>query len=255
MRKLLLFSVSLCFIFFFISCDTKSGKTSENDSTKRDTNLYDITRPTGDNFLEDLLTIKDEAELKQKFGKENVVYDTVWGPENSFEFGSYLYRGTENEVIFSWNDSLHHAQVSTVSIEAKEAPEGQGPIYNNKWSSKTGIKLGMPLSELEKINEKPFEFSGFEWDYGGWVTNWNGGKLDNNVKLVSDGTTVNKAGFSVLLSEGASMNNLSEKEMGQVMGDQSVMSDNAVARKMQPRVERVSVYPIQAYKRGDGLEH
>ncbi|HEY2345817.1 MAG TPA: hypothetical protein VGH80_08030 [Xanthomonadaceae bacterium] len=55
------------------------------------------------------------------------------------------------------------------SVEVLE----QGSI----WRSAQGVRIGMPLSELVALNGKPFEFYGFEGLYGGWVSDWLGGRL------------------------------------------------------------------------------
>ncbi|MBK8565383.1 MAG: hypothetical protein IPN76_19060 [Saprospiraceae bacterium] len=46
------------------------------------------------------------------------------------------------------------------------------------WKTAEGITLGTPLAELEKLNGNAFEISGFGWDYGGYVTDWKGGKFN-----------------------------------------------------------------------------
>ena len=40
-----------------------------------------------------------------------------------------------------------------------------------------GIRRGMTLAEVEKLNGRPFVLVGFDWDYGGAVTDWKGGAL------------------------------------------------------------------------------
>lgn len=46
-----------------------------------------------------------------------------------------------------------------------------------KWTVR-GIGLGDPLAKVEAANGKPFSLWGFDWDYGGGVSDWKGGKLD-----------------------------------------------------------------------------
>lgn len=43
----------------------------------------------------------------------------------------------------------------------------------------TGLTIGTTLAELHEMNGRPFTFTGFGWDYGGTVSNWNGGHLEN----------------------------------------------------------------------------
>lgn len=45
------------------------------------------------------------------------------------------------------------------------------------WHDANGLHPGMPLSEVVRRNGGPVEFSGLDWDYGGTVTDWLGGKL------------------------------------------------------------------------------
>ncbi|HET6990752.1 MAG TPA: hypothetical protein VFJ43_05485, partial [Bacteroidia bacterium] len=148
--------------------------------------------------------------------------------EGSFDMGSYLDKGTKDEVQITWKDSLKRANLSGIQITAPSS-DGDKYDYGNKWESKSGIKLGLTTDELEKLNGKTFSFSGFGWDYGGGVMGWNGGRLD-------------KQGVSVTLSEGNSWTTVSEKESESIMGDQTVKSDNPIVKKLQPHVVQIMVY-------------
>ncbi|MEZ4985865.1 MAG: hypothetical protein R2795_12665 [Saprospiraceae bacterium] len=47
----------------------------------------------------------------------------------------------------------------------------------SQWATAEGLKIGSTLKALEEANGRPFTFLGFDWDYGGTVTDWKGGKL------------------------------------------------------------------------------
>lgn len=51
------------------------------------------------------------------------------------------------------------------------------------WKTSQGITVGTSIAEVQKVNGKPFSLFGFGWDYGGRVTNWNQGKLNNNLSI------------------------------------------------------------------------
>lgn len=51
------------------------------------------------------------------------------------------------------------------------------------WKTIENITVGTSIAEVEKVNGKPFSLFGFGWDYGGRATNWNEGKLNNNLSL------------------------------------------------------------------------
>ena len=40
-----------------------------------------------------------------------------------------------------------------------------------------GLALGDPLTRVREVNGRPLTFSGFGWDYGGYVGDWSGGLL------------------------------------------------------------------------------
>jgi hypothetical protein len=52
----------------------------------------------------------------------------------------------------------------------------RGSARTNAWNV-AGITIGSTLAEVQKVNGRPFLVNGFEWDYGGLVTNWKGGML------------------------------------------------------------------------------
>ena len=45
------------------------------------------------------------------------------------------------------------------------------------WTGPGGLRLGLSLSDLEKLNRKPFKLRGFDKDRAAAVTDWDGGAL------------------------------------------------------------------------------
>lgn len=226
MRKI---AVSALFVLpwiFYSSCTNANNKTVEN---QKDTTVYDETRPIGNEFLETLLSIKSEAELKEKFGADRVKFDTIWGAEGNFGFGTYLDKGTKDEVQIMWADSLRTGGVMSAMAVAFYDQKTGNYIFDNRWSSEMGVKIGTTTDELEKLNGKPFVFSGFGWDYGGGIMDWKGGKLGIE-------------GIGIALTEDLAVNEIPEKEYEQILGDQDVRSDHPVVKKVQPKVYRITVY-------------
>lgn len=52
-----------------------------------------------------------------------------------------------------------------------------GPAEGATHWTVAGLTLGSPLADVVKANGGKFEISGFEWDYGGYVTDLKGGRL------------------------------------------------------------------------------
>jgi hypothetical protein len=49
--------------------------------------------------------------------------------------------------------------------------------FRSGWPTVRGLHVGTELAEVEKINGKTFKMTGFDWDLGGRVSNWQGGAL------------------------------------------------------------------------------
>ncbi|RFS18458.1 hypothetical protein [Emticicia sp. C21] len=164
-----------------------------------------------------------EQELIDKLGEANVsAHDTIYGAEGMFSIGTIIYKGTPNEAHIVWKDTLNFKNPDYVEVGFIEP----GKESQVKWYVTNGVKVGTKLTELELINGKPFNFSGFGWDYGGSVVDWNGGKLMN-----SDSTSY----LSIILAydyENQALNSIAEK----VMGDKSFESKDPNAQMLNPFV-------------------
>lgn len=111
-----------------------------------------------------------EASLIALLGAENVVRDSVYIGEGYYEKGTTLFKGTPDEARILWKDTVNYANPRNVMIRSAEGKP-------NQWLVDSGVRMGMTLKEVEKINGKPFKVAGFGWDYGGFVTDWQRGKL------------------------------------------------------------------------------
>lgn len=142
--------------------DNKSEKTIENEEKEEV------------KFIEDFARFEDSEMLAEHFGEENILNDT-W----SIAEGTETYLVTivnpdcKNQIIIYWDKAskdyedfaFAEARYSEWNIMGEELDE-EGVTY----PSKSGVKVGMTLAELEKLNGKPVSFMGFGWDYGGMVT-------------------------------------------------------------------------------------
>lgn len=156
----------------------------------------------------------DEAALIRQFGRANVVFRTVPAAEGEMVKATVLFpqdRSRRVEII--WLD------------EKKRRRPGDVLVYDpGPWRTPEGIGIGATLAEVERANGKPFTLSGFGWDYGGSVLDFEGGRLAPN-KLA------NGNGCRLLLRfspPGA--------YEGDVDGDREFRSDDAAMRAAKPVV-------------------
>lgn len=108
------------------------------------------------------------AHLEARFGAANVVPQTLDGAEGSTFEGLVLFP----------NDATRRAEI----LLPDDGSDGVSAIRvtgeTSRWKLDTGVHPGMTLADLVALNGQPIVFSGLDWDYGGSVLQWNGGKLE-----------------------------------------------------------------------------
>ena len=110
------------------------------------------------------------ADLDTLFGKENVrdsSLDISEGPEAAtVVFGN----DTSASLAVTWDKE----RASTIHICFGTQT---GPC---KWRTASGIRIGLPLFELQKLNGKSFQLAGYGFDGQGTVTSWRHGSLEED---------------------------------------------------------------------------
>lgn len=95
------------------------------------------------------------ADFEAAFGKNNIVTGTVPGPEGMDYTATTVFPGDpDKEMQIRWWDEENLKFFAGVTLA--KADTGPG-----------GVKVGMPIDEVERINGQPFTLMGFFWDYGG----------------------------------------------------------------------------------------
>jgi hypothetical protein len=159
------------------------------------------------------------ADLVKAFGNGNVVYQDIDGAEGEKIKASVLFP----------NDAKAKLEVIWDDEKAR-----RGPMIRAKdqsaWASANGIRIGMAIADIEKMNGKPFILSGFDWEYGGRVKDWQGGEL---AKPLPGGCTV---GVEFVHPEDAP-----EASLTKVSGDGDFRSDNADMRAVEPYVAVLTI--------------
>jgi hypothetical protein len=115
-------------------------------------------------------------KLAQSYGVHNVDYTEVSGDDGSTLMASVLFPSDpKRRLEVLWDDDTQRAGTRMVVIAGQST-----------WTAQKGVRLGLPLAALEKLNGKPFKLMGF--DKGGMaiVSDWNGGAFG----LLTDGCKV-----------------------------------------------------------------
>lgn len=116
------------------------------------------------------------ATAQARLGAGNVVAETLDGAEGETFPGWVLYPDDPTRRVEVFLDDAN-AHPTALRVFAEETV----------WRRADGIGIGTTTAELQKRNGKPFEFLGFDWDYGGAITDWHGGAL---ASVKSDGSAL-----------------------------------------------------------------
>jgi hypothetical protein len=163
------------------------------------------------------------AGLVKAFGNNNVAYQAIGDGQDKRIKASVLYpNDPKARLEFIWRDEKARRRPTVIRAKDQSA-----------WSSANGIRIGTALADIEKMNGKPFKLSGFDWDYGGRVTDWQGGALGKP-----------QPGGCVLGIEFVHPEDAAEENLTKVSGDREFLSDNADMRAVEPYVAVVTLsYP------------
>ena len=104
------------------------------------------------------------ASLQERYGKDARV-ETIYGPE-----------GIELPGVALWPDDPQRRVEVVFSEEGERLLSFAGVSGKSAWRL-AGLALGDPLAKAQEVNGKPFELWGFSWDYGGYASDFGGGKL------------------------------------------------------------------------------
>ncbi len=160
------------------------------------------------------------ADIEAEFGKQNVVTGEVPGPEGTTMIATTIYPDDpERTMQVRWWDEENVTGLAGVTL----APADTGP---------GGVKIGMPIEEVQAINGEPFELFGFFWDYSGFAA-------------FDSGALSDLPGDCVLnLRLAPTIEDLSQDEMNAISGDSEYASDMPEMLAAKVAVREVNItYP------------
>lgn len=168
-----------------------------------------------------------EASLRARYGDSNVVASAVNVGEGELRPGTILFpKDSTRRLAIIWSDTLRRAGAARVSIDG--AP--------TRWFVTPGVSLGTTLTDLERLNGRPFRLFGMAFDYAGTVDTWEGGRLDSlwrpppgSRHLVWLRLRPDTAADATLVA--------------QVAGDRLFASSNPAMRRLDPKVYDLIIEP------------
>ena len=110
-----------------------------------------------------------ERLLVETFGVGNVRHQVISQADGRELPGTVIFPADPvRRIEVYWKDSWTRLSPTEVHVLGDKT----------QWRLMQEITLGTTLTDLERLNGKPFQIAGWGWDYGGSVCNWSGGMLD-----------------------------------------------------------------------------
>jgi hypothetical protein len=163
----------------------------------------------------------DHSRLVSAFGKDNVAWEAIPGPEGtSFEASVIFPKDPARRIEVVWWDEKVRRRPATVRVRG------------SAWTGPGNVRVGMTLKEAADANGRPFSLYGFGWDYGGTVSGWKGGAL---AKI---------AGGCTLAVRFEADERVPEAALLKVSSDREFSSANASVVAVKPRIWEFGIgYP------------
>ncbi len=160
----------------------------------------------------------NHIKLATVYGAQNLTFAEVDGPDNSKLNASILFpKDAKRRLEVLWTNEAARSDTSLIVIGGQST-----------WTGPKGVRIGLALEALEKLNGKPFRLKGFGAD-GASVADWQGGALDK----VPGGC---KVGIRLVADPKAP-----EAARNEVSGDKVLMSSDAVVRAVKAKVVEILI--------------
>jgi hypothetical protein len=112
---------------------------------------------------------KDSSHLKLAtlYNAQNITFTEVDGPDGSKVMASVLFpKDPKRRLEVWWENEASRSGTYLIIIGGQST-----------WTAPKGLRLGMQLGALEKLNGKPFKLTAFGEDNSSTISDWDGGAL------------------------------------------------------------------------------
>jgi hypothetical protein len=163
------------------------------------------------------------AGLRDRFGAEHVQLEPVPLGEGETEPGAIVYPDDPSRRAYVYFvDGKPDGAISAIYVRDE----------TSRWRGPFDLKIGLNLLDLERLNGRAFSFLGFDWDYGGYVSNWADGTLAH--ALIAPGRLSVRLVPPPLAAD-------QERSSGFPQGDGEFPSDLPAVREQPPLVSEFGV--------------
>lgn len=159
------------------------------------------------------------ARLTAEFGEKNVVYRDIDGPGGRKIKATILFENDPvKQIVVLWRDQATRNGISSVTASAPST-----------WIGPGGIRNGLPLKQVEKLNGGVFSINGFEGDGGGFASGFKGQFASPPGGCI----------LSIRFEPGIA--NPLPKTFAAIVGERKIPSSDRLMRRAKPMVSEWSV--------------
>jgi hypothetical protein len=156
-------------LFVLVVCSCKNEKKPTLVEEKKET-AADSTLVT-DSTWGPIDRNADLARLETLYGKSNIKDEWICGPECvDTILVTKIFPDQTHEITVYWDDSAFHKKIVMLEVFRDGTP----------YHTAHGLKNGSTLRDILKLNGQKITFSGFGWDYGGFIHSYNNGALEKS---------------------------------------------------------------------------
>lgn len=208
------------------SCGNTSDKTSEKNQKDSIANSKIL-------YVEDFAQFKSHDDLVARFGEKEVVKGERYIEEGTVKvLVSIVFPESNHPLTVFWKAGQNqYKDIQSVEVSKILYDKDSKIIIaeDNYWKLKNGLKIGMTIQELQKLNGGPFKFFGLGWDFGGSVLTDN--KIFKN--------------YSMTLGYVTTDDSKMPKSYYDINGDMELKSDNKIANELPLKLVNIEYHFVQ----------
>lgn len=169
-----------------------------------------------------------EATLRARYGADNIAPERIPLGEGETVPGTVIFpNDSSRRLTVTWADTIARMRPTRATVGSR----------HSRWAVIPGVSTGTSLSDLERLNGRPFKLLGFSWDFAGAVSGWEGGRLDSLWR----GGPENKVLVWLRLSPDSAGD--ASPHSREVAGDRVFSSSLPAMRALNPRVYALFIEP------------
>ena len=168
------------------------------------------------------------ADLDTLFGKDNVRDGSL--DSNEVPEAATVVFGNDTSAALAITWDREQASAIRICFGTQTGP--------CRWRTASGIRVGLPLMELQKLNEKSFQLMGFGFEGQGAVTSWRHGLLEEDPAACGHLIVRLSPAAEV---EGRSMSKQESSSLKQMQGDKPYSSSTLSLLDLNPVVSALEL--------------